>query len=85
MFTTILKYALLGALISFLGFTMFFPILLPQNMIDVLNDVIMNLIALDGILPITALLETAFIVVFIVFAWLLFKIFFNILGFNVDE
>jgi len=85
MFTTILKYALLGALVSFLGWTIFFPILLPQDMIDALNVIIINLIALDGLLPITALLQTVFFVFFIVFAWLLYKIFFGLLGFTINE
>lgn len=85
MFTTIIKYAFLAALVSFLGWTIFFPILLPQDMVDSLNVVIINLIALDGLLPITAVLQTAYFVIFIVLAWMLYKLFFNILGFGIDE
>lgn len=85
MFDTAFKIITLVALIGFLGWSVFYPILIPKEMMDTLQAVSLGLLSWDGLLPIAAVLKTIALVMFIVFAWLLFKIFMAIFGFNYND
>lgn len=85
MFDTAFKIITLIALIGFLGWSVFYPILVPKEMMDTLQAVSLGLLAWDGLLPITAILKTVSLVMFIVFAWLLFKLFMAIFGFSFSD
>lgn len=67
-----------------LGVSMFYPIYLPQPMVDVVTTVIAGLWAWEGILPILAILQVAAWLAFILFAWMSFKVIMNLLGSSQD-
>jgi len=82
--TKIIQIIALIAIGTGATFTMFYPITLPAEMVEIVADIIYGLWLWEGILPIEALFNTIYIIIFVLFGWMCFKIIMNLLGSNQD-
>jgi len=60
--------------------TMFYPLYLPDQMVWMLRAVLQNLWSFDGLLPITAIFNSVFLLVQIMLYWFFFKLIMSVLG-----
>lgn len=63
-----------------LGASMFFPLKMPADMVNMLTDILSNLWAWNGILPIEAVVYSVFYLLQIVLYWFAFKLIMLLIG-----
>lgn len=78
-----LKLGVIIALIGTgLGVSMFYPLLLPPDMLILLKVLLVNLWSMNGLLPIQAIFYSVYFLVQIVVYWFAFKLIMSLLGSN---
>lgn len=65
---------IIGLFVSGAIFTMFFPILLPEPVINAIKDLVAPIFAFEGLAPVAALFTGAFWTINILLSFMVFKI-----------
>lgn len=58
----------------------FYPLTIPSYMVESIVNFSSNLYALDGFLPVTALINVIVWDIYFIFAWIIFKLVMNSIG-----